>query len=209
MIDFNAYVNKLNIENSRLKNKLIKAQEKIRANEKKIIYHDKTRKRIEVNIHKKIEYEKELIKSKEYVEKENSLLKKQLNEAKMGYLKLKHNIDKKVNEILKKNYLEWQNHEKKNLIKLRNCVEKEIEERVTLERQDIEQRFKLQIENIRTNLIRKEQKIKSIFEERFKKEVKIIEKKLAEQFDYEKQLMKKDLINQLNEYKKVTYTYLI
>ena len=203
MVDFNGYINKLSIENARLKNKLIKAQEKIRSNEKKLIYHDKTRKRIEVNIQKKLEFEKELIKAKEQLEKENEVLKKQLNDAKLGYIKLKQSMDKKLKETLKRNFMEWQNHEKQNILKLKNCMEKEINERVALEKQDAEERFKLQIENIRTNLIRKEQKMKTFFEDRFRQEIKVVEKKLSEQFEYEKQLMKRDLINQLNDYKKV------
>jgi hypothetical protein len=202
VVDFNGYINKLSMENSRLKSKLIKAQERRKSTEKKLLYHEKTRKRIEDNMTKKLEFEKELVKAKEILTQENQNFKKEISDLKEMLVKVKANAQKRLKDTLSRNFADWQNHEKSNILKLKKCMEKEITERVKAEKVQAEERFKLQLESIRTTILRKEAEMKDFYEEKFRGEVKQVEGKLFEQFEYEKQLLKRELVQRLKDYKR-------
>lgn len=181
----------------------MKAQEKLKSLEKKLVYHDKNRRRLELNLQKKNEIENDMKKEKEIMIDENTNLRNQLNEAKNMITQIKTNSEISMKENLRRNFSEWQKHEKANFIKMKKSMETEILQRVRAAKQEAEEQCNRQLENMKNSYTIKETEIKNFYEEKLRNDLKSMEEKFNDKFNYEKEIIRSDLSQKFEEYKRV------
>lgn len=197
----------MSIDNSRLKNKLIKSQEKLKSLEKKIVYHDKNRRRLETTLQKKIDTEKDLISEKEILQDENQNLINQLNEAKNLITKIKQNSEITMKENLRRNFNEWQKHEKSNYVKMKKSMETELTQRIRIVKEEAEEQYRRQLEGVKNSYNIKESEIKNFYEEKLRNDLTTMEEKFNDKFNYEKEMIRTELTQKFEEHKRVIFHY--